>query len=134
VVDLELRRPLELLAGRDGSTAGTWLAVHVMRKHWQIQAAKINGAEANPPRWPDGSYSVQGAAAVLGVTPQTVFDCLNNGRLQGPQLTKGQPWQITLPDDQLCILRMPGSTHHPFQEGGTEKVSSSRRPGSIRRT
>ena len=25
---------------------------------------------ANPPRWPDGSYSVQGVAAIIGITPQ----------------------------------------------------------------
>ena len=49
--------------------------------------------------WPDGSYSVQGAAEVLGIIPQTVFDYLGRGLLHGRQLTKGQPWQIDVVDE-----------------------------------
>jgi transposase len=60
--------------------------------------------DANPARWPDGSYSVQGAAAALGVALQTVFKWLRRGRLAGRQLTKGQPWQIMLPDEQIAPL------------------------------
>ena len=56
-------------------------------------------------RWPDGSFSIQGAAAALGITPQTVFDYLERGLLAGPQLTKGQPWQIDLSDEQINRLR-----------------------------
>lgn len=78
--------------------------VHLCRKRWGMPTVKINGVAANPPRWPDGSYSVQGAAAALGVTPQTVFKWLRRGRLAGRQLTKGQPWQITLPDGQIAPL------------------------------
>ncbi len=78
--------------------------VHVCRKRWGIATVKINGVEANPPRWLDGSYSVQGAAAMLGVTPQTVFKWLRRGRLAGRQLAPGQPWQITLHDEQVAIL------------------------------
>lgn len=79
--------------------------IHILRKRWNIRTAKINGVEPNPPRWPDGSYSVQGAAAALGITPQTVFDWLRNGRLHGHQLAKGQPWQITLSRERLRILK-----------------------------
>lgn len=78
--------------------------VHLCRKRWGIPTVKINGVDANPARWPDGSYSVQGAAAALGVTAQTVFKWLRRGRLAGRQLTKGQPWQITLPDEQIAPL------------------------------
>ena len=78
--------------------------VHLCRKRWSIPTVKINGVEANPPRWPDGSYSVQGAAAALGVTSQTVFKWLRRGRLTGRQLAKGQPWQIKLPDGQIAPL------------------------------
>jgi len=78
--------------------------VHVCRKRWGIPTVKINGVDANPPRWPDGSYSVQGAAAALSVTSQTVFKWLRKGRLAGRQLTKGQPWQITLLDEQITPL------------------------------
>src|SRR6516164_1952960 len=62
-------------------------------------------AWTRPMRWPDGSFSIQGAAAELGVTPQTVFDYLARGLLAGRQLAKGQPWQIELSDDQIRQLR-----------------------------
>lgn len=79
--------------------------VWLLRQRWGIPTVKINGVSANPPRWPDGSYSVQGAAAALGVTPQTVFDYLARGLLSGRQLAKGQPWQIALADEQIGQLR-----------------------------
>jgi hypothetical protein len=78
--------------------------VHLLRKHWEIRTVKINGKDANPSRWPDGSYSIQGAAAALGITAQTVFKWLHKGRLQGRQLAKGQPWQVTLPAAQISAL------------------------------
>lgn len=79
--------------------------VWLLRTRWGIATVKINGVAANPMRWPDGSYSVQGAAAVVGVTPQTIFDYLANGLLVGRQLVKGQPWQIDLTDDRIRYLR-----------------------------
>jgi DNA invertase Pin-like site-specific DNA recombinase len=78
--------------------------VWLLRKRWGIATVKINGVSANPPRWPDGTYSVQGAAAVLGVTSQTVFDYLARGRVNGRQLAKGQPWQIDLSGEQIIRL------------------------------
>ena len=78
--------------------------VHLCRKRWGVPTVKINGVAPNPPRWPDGSYSVQGAAAALGVTSQTVFKWLRRGRLAGRQHAKGQPWQIMLPDEQIVPL------------------------------
>ena len=79
--------------------------VHLLRKRWGIPTVKINGVDYNPPRWPDGSYSVQGTADALGMTAQTVFKWLSKGRLHGRQLTKGQPWQIDLTDEQIQLLR-----------------------------
>ncbi|MEO9188579.1 MAG: recombinase family protein [Acetobacteraceae bacterium] len=79
--------------------------VHCLRKRWQIPTVKINGTAANPRRWPDGSYSVQGAAAVIGITPQVIFDWLRRGWLTGKQLAKGMPWQIALSPDQAVELR-----------------------------
>jgi hypothetical protein len=76
-----------------------------LRARWGIAAAKINGIAANPPRWADGSFSVQGAAAVSGVTPQTVLKYLADGLLTGRQLRRGQPWQIDLTDNQIRDLR-----------------------------
>lgn len=78
--------------------------VHLCRKRLGIRTVKINGVDANPRRWPDGSYSVQGAAEALDVTPQTVFKWMRKGRLSGRQLTKGQPWQINLSDEQIATL------------------------------
>ncbi|MDO9714658.1 hypothetical protein [Paracraurococcus lichenis] len=78
--------------------------IHLLRKRWKIRTVKINGVEPNPERWPDGSYSVQGAAIALGVTDQTVFKWLRKGRLVGHQRTKGQPWQIILPEERVAAL------------------------------
>ncbi|MCK1528421.1 recombinase family protein, partial [Bradyrhizobium sp. 182] len=77
----------------------------LLRTRWGIPTVKINGVDKNPMRWPDGSFSIQGAAAELGVTPQTVFDYLTRGLLADRQLAKGQPWQIELSDDQIRQLR-----------------------------
>ena len=52
-----------------------------------------------------GSYSVQGAAALLGITPQTIFDWLRKGWLRGQQLARGMPWQISLSPEQAEALR-----------------------------
>ncbi len=71
--------------------------VWLLRTRWSIPTVKINGVGANPMRWPNGSFSIQGVAAELGITAQTVFHYLARGLLAGHQLTKGQPWQI----DQL---------------------------------
>ena len=79
--------------------------IWLLRQRWGIATVKINGVSANPLRWPDGSYSVQGAAAALEITPQTVFDHLARGWLSGRQLAKGQPWQIELSDAQIIALR-----------------------------
>jgi hypothetical protein len=54
--------------------------VWLLRKRWGILTVKINGTSANPDRWPDGTYSVQGAAAAQEVTTQVViFDYLARG-------------------------------------------------------
>ncbi len=79
--------------------------VWLLRRRWGIPTVKINGTSPNPFRWPDGTYSIQGAAAALGITPQTIFKYLARGLIQGRQLVKGQPWQIELTEDQINILR-----------------------------
>ncbi len=79
--------------------------VWLLRKRWNIPTVKINGIGSNPMRWPDGSLSIQGVAVALGITTQTVFDYLGRGLLAGHQLTKGQPWQIELTDEQIHRLR-----------------------------
>jgi Recombinase zinc beta ribbon domain/Recombinase/Phage antirepressor protein KilAC domain len=78
--------------------------VYLLRKRWNIPTVKINGSEENPERWPDGSYSVRGVAKLLGITEQTVFKWLHNGRLTGRQLAKGMPWQVKLSQKRLAAL------------------------------
>jgi hypothetical protein len=48
---------------------------------------------------------VQGAAALLGITPKTVFDWLRKGWLTGKQLARGMPWQIPLSPEQAEALK-----------------------------
>lgn len=79
--------------------------IHLLRKRWGIPTVKINGTEPNPPRWPDGTYSIQGVAEVLEITPQTVFDWPAKGRFTGSQLVKGMPWKITLSNQQITDLK-----------------------------
>jgi hypothetical protein len=79
--------------------------IHLLRKRWGITTVKLNGTAANPQRWPDGSYSVQGAAEILGITSQTIFDWLRKGWLSGQQLAKGMPWQISLSPKQTAELK-----------------------------
>jgi hypothetical protein len=73
-----------------------------LRKQWGIPT--VNPAY-NPDRWPNGSYAVQSAAAVLGVYPGTIFQWLRHGVLTGQQLGKGLPWQIALPDERIADLQ-----------------------------
>jgi hypothetical protein len=79
--------------------------VWLLRTRSKIPTIKINGASANPMRWPDGSFSTRGVAAELGITSQTGVRLLARGHLAGRQLTKGQPWQIDLSDEQIDRLR-----------------------------
>jgi DNA invertase Pin-like site-specific DNA recombinase len=79
--------------------------IHLLRKRWKIPTVQIPSSQIHPGRWRDGSYSVQGAAAVLGITAQSVFDWLQKGWLSGQQRAKGLPWQIALSDQQIADLR-----------------------------
>lgn len=79
--------------------------VHLLRQRWAIPTVKINGTQPNPAQWPDGSYSVQGLAVVMGVTAQTIFKFLRRGRLNGRQLKKGMPWQIDVAEKQIADLK-----------------------------
>ena len=83
----------------------TYENIWCLRKRWGLKAAKLNPTGPNPPRWADGSYSVQGAASAIGVTPQVIFDYLANGLLQGHQIAKGQPWQINLTMHKISQLK-----------------------------
>ena len=57
-----------------------------LREKWRIPTVKLNGKERSPAQWEDGSYSVEGAAAKLGVSQDTIFAWLKTGRLKGEHL------------------------------------------------
>ena len=48
--------------GRPFTYENVWL----LRQRWGIPAVKLSPTGPNPAQWPDGSYSVQGAAAAVG--------------------------------------------------------------------
>jgi hypothetical protein len=81
------------------------VAVNHMRNLWGIRAHWRYEEGRNPQRWDDGTYSVQGAAAAIGVTVLTVHSWLRQGLLSGKQLAKGAPWKITLTEEQIVELR-----------------------------
>ena len=83
-------------------TGGT---VWLLREKWDIPTVKINGKEDNPAQWEDGSYSVQGAAARLGVYSGTIHHWLKVGKLTGSQLAKGMPWKIYLTEEDVTRLQ-----------------------------
>jgi hypothetical protein len=106
----KMDKEIATMLNREGFVAARGCAfkgenVWLLRTRWGIPTVKINGVSTNPLRWPDGSFSIQGVAAELRITPQTVFDYLARGLLVGHQLTKGQPWQIDLSDEQINRLR-----------------------------
>jgi DNA invertase Pin-like site-specific DNA recombinase len=70
-----------------------------LREKWQIPTVKLNRNEHNPAQWEDGSYSVEGAAAKLGVDQSTIFTWLKTGRLKGEHLARGMPWKIYLTEE-----------------------------------
>lgn len=76
----------------------------MLRHEWQIPAAKVNGE--HPLRWEDGSYSVEGAAAAIGVHMSTIYNWLTSSRIQGQQLRKGTPWKIPLTEEQIRDLKI----------------------------
>jgi len=70
-----------------------------LRHQWQIPTVKLNHNQHNPAQWEDGSYSVEGAAAKLGVGQDTIFNWLKTGRLKGEHLARSMPWKIYVTED-----------------------------------
>jgi hypothetical protein len=75
-----------------------------LREKWKIPTVKLNRNERNPAQWEDGSYSVEGAAAKLGVDQSTIFTWLKTGRLAGEHLAKGMPWKVYLTEEDVTRL------------------------------
>jgi len=79
--------------------------VWYLREKWNIRTVKLNGNEHSPAQWEDGSYSVEGAAARLGVDPGTIYSWLKVGKLAGSQLAKGMPWKVYLTEEDGIRLQ-----------------------------
>jgi len=77
--------------------------IGMLRQQWGMPAVKVNGP--HPARWEDGTYSVAGAAAAVGVFAGTIYKWLRCGRIQGQQLARGTPWKIALSQEHIASLR-----------------------------
>ena len=75
----------------------------ILRKKLGLPAVIHQGCI--PDRWEDGTYSVYGAAKLLGVFKGTIYTWIYNGRLQAQQVGKGTPWKIYLDDEKIAGLQ-----------------------------
>lgn len=92
--------------------------VRLLRKAWQLP---VEHPWDNPSlRWADGAYSIEGAAAALGVSTQTIHHWLKKGRLQGEQWGPHRPWRVFLSEEQIASLR---STRTGLRNAANMEVS-----------
>jgi DNA invertase Pin-like site-specific DNA recombinase len=77
--------------------------VWLLRRQWGVSAA--HASSSDPLRWEDGTFTINGAAAEIGVIPATIHKWLKTGRIQGCQPAKGAPWRIPLTNEQITSLR-----------------------------
>lgn len=77
--------------------------VWMLREGWQLLS--VQPKRASLLRHEDGSYTVAGAAQVLGVYPGTIYAWLDNEKLKGHQLGKATPWKIPLADEDIAHRR-----------------------------
>ena len=59
----------------------------------------------NPNRWEDGTYSVEGAASLVGVFSGTIYKWIHSGLLEAHQVAKGTPWEIILDAEKVASLK-----------------------------
>jgi len=85
--------------GRPFNNQLIWL----LRKQWSLPT--VQPKRSTRLQWEDGSYTVEGAAQVLGVFPGTVYKWLRQGKLQGHQLARGTPWKIGLTEEEIAQWR-----------------------------
>jgi hypothetical protein len=81
------------------------VSVYRMRKCWGICANRQYEDGRNPQKWEDETYSVQGAATVIGVKASTMHRWLRGGLLDARQSGKGGAWKIRLTAEQISCLR-----------------------------
>ncbi|MEI7772891.1 MAG: hypothetical protein WCI67_23075, partial [Chloroflexales bacterium] len=91
-----------------------------LRKAWGLATMKSRPEHIHPSRWEDGSYSVEGAAAAVGVYPGTIRKWLRSGQLAGQQAAKGLAWHIPLTDAQIAQITARLEQVRQRQAGQTE--------------
>jgi hypothetical protein len=90
----KMDKEIAAILNREGFVAARTCAfkgenVWLLRTCWGIPTVKINGAGANPMRWPDGTFSAHGAAVALGITAQTVLSISSVDCCPGASSRKG---------------------------------------------
>jgi hypothetical protein len=76
-----------------------------MRQTWGVEALRQSNGGYNPHRWSDGTYSIQGVAALVDVDPSTVGLWCRERRIEAWQPTPEGAWRIPLTEDQIRELR-----------------------------
>lgn len=79
--------------------------VWMLRHQWKILTAMENGNSRNPVSWSDGTYSIAGAAARIGVTSGTIYTWVHTGRIQGQQRKSGTRWKLALNECDIVALK-----------------------------
>lgn len=77
--------------------------IYSLRRRWDLPASRMIGFY--PARWKDGTYSVPGAAAALGVSRETVRNWIRAGHLEGGREGEKMPWKVFLTDEQIATLK-----------------------------
>jgi hypothetical protein len=83
----------------------TRISIWYLRHRWGIESARQERKTAPPRCWRDGSYTLQGTAAVLGVHPRTVHTWIDRGRVETQQAYPGGPLKIILSEAWIQELR-----------------------------
>jgi hypothetical protein len=79
-------------------------AVLHLRQIWEIDSDK-KARRKVAERWDDGSYTLEGAAAIIGVHPRTIYTWIARGMLDAQQPFKHTAWKIKLSEERITELR-----------------------------
>jgi DNA invertase Pin-like site-specific DNA recombinase len=77
--------------------------IWILRNRWGLPTVIHQGF--NPIQWEDGTYSIEGAAEIIGVFSGTIYSWIRSQRLDAHQVTAGTPWKIVLDDEKVVSLK-----------------------------
>lgn len=100
----------------------TPISIWYLRRRWGIESARQERKTAPARCWRDGSYTLRGAAEVLGVHPRTVHTWIDRGLVETQQAYPGGPLKIPLSEARIQELRtyvaqVRRPRRHAFSEG-----------------